>query len=92
MKIPLIGKAALIRTFARRFIRLACADAPEEDVPDCMPEGQAPLFESRTRSVLRAWRETLCAVLQQPLSRQDYEHLLGVLFPVGGDMQIAARL
>ena len=56
-----------------------------------MAQLQAAVFKLGQRTVGRLRRIAVGAVLQLRLGTEHFQHLHGVIFPVGGAMQIAAR-
>ena len=66
--------------------------APENQIPYAMPEAQSALLEFGERAVIRARRVIDHGVFQQRLTGQHLQHLLGVVFPVGCAVNVAARL
>jgi undecaprenyl-diphosphatase len=66
--------------------------APEQQVPYAVPEPDAAPLEFRDRAVVRTRRVAVGGILKRGLCRQHLEHLLGVVLPVGREMDVAARL
>jgi hypothetical protein len=57
-----------------------------------MTEPQAALFEFGQRPKSGPIGVVDCGVDQLLVSRKDFQHLLGVIFPIGSQVKIAAKL
>src|SRR3989338_4250157 len=66
--------------------------AAKHHIPYPMPQTNAALLELGERAIFGAWRITRRRVLQQRFRTQHRQYLFGVILPVGGDMEVAARL
>lgn len=63
--------------------------AGKDQVPDAVAQAQAARLELGLRPVGRARRVVGRGVLQQRLAAQHFQHLLGIVFPVGRAVDIA---
>src|SRR5450830_750986 len=59
-------------------------------IPYAMAQFQATVFKLGQRAVGWLWCVAFGTVLQLRLGTQDFQHLHGVVFPVGGAMQVTA--
>src|ERR1700690_2480028 len=65
-------------------------NAPEQKIPDAVPQAQASLLKLGERPPLRPWGMAFRRVGQPRFGRQNLQHLNGIVFPVGGAVKIAA--
>jgi len=68
------------------------SDAPKHQVPDAMTQTQPALLEFGQWPVLRSRGKGTRGVFQQGLVAKNFQHLLGVGFPVRGTVDVPARL
>src|SRR5450830_2179865 len=71
-------------------LRLESLLFDEDQIPYAVAQLQPAVFELGQRTVGRLWRVAFGAVLQLRLGAQQFQHLHGVVFPIGGAMQVAA--
>ena len=57
-----------------------------------MTQSDSAVLEFGERAVIGARREAIGAIGQAWFSREHFEHLVGVLLPVGGAVEITTRL
>lgn len=62
----------------------------EHQIPDAVAEPQAAAFELRDRAVVGARRVVGRGVFERRLGAEHFQHLLGVVLPVGRAMQVRA--
>ena len=63
---------------------------PEHEIEHAVPETKPSRLELRPRAIVRPRSEARRAVFEQRLGGKRGEHLAGIVFPVGRDVQIAA--
>src|SRR3546814_4586935 len=65
--------------------------ACENQVENRMPQFDSASLELGLRAVVGPWRVPVSGIAQQGFGVKHGQHLLGVVFPIGGAVQIASR-
>src|SRR5438874_2157665 len=76
---------------AARWCRSSILDSREEKVPHVVSELAPAALELGLGPRFRAWREALGAIPKPRHRGEHFQRLLGILLPIGGDVQVSAR-